>query len=139
MPNIGGVDKQHLDIGSAGLFINHNHQLSVDGPLCWQGQHFNIWLTNRPEIWIDHGAKRFNYLPLKVTRYWIGNKYCLTIESVSTFIIKNTKIILKCKIMRCQQRAFLHWKFLEKVALIGWNLLFILVLESGRTVRKPYC
>ena len=31
-----------------------------------------------------------------------------------------------------KRRALLHWKFLEKVVLVGCNLFFILVLKMGR-------
>ena len=32
-----------------------------------------------------------------------------------------------------QRGAFLHWKFREKLVLVGCNLFFILVLKIGRT------
>ena len=38
----------------------------------------------------------------------------------------------KWKNLLSQWEAFLHWKFLEKVVLVGCNLFFILVLKIGR-------
>ena len=39
----------------------------------------------------------------------------------------------KWKNLLCQRGAFLHWKFREKLVLVGCNLFFILVLKIGRT------
>ena len=39
----------------------------------------------------------------------------------------------KWKNLLSQQGAFLHWKFREKLVLVGCHLFFILVLKIGRT------
>ena len=48
--------------------------------------------------------------------------------------------IFRAKNLLSQPGALLHWKFLEKVALVGCGLLFILVLKIVRNSSKhPVC
>ena len=64
----------------------------------------------------------WNLLPLLVFSYRVV--FYLFLPIFSTKMKKN---------LLNQRGAFLHWKFLEKVVLVGCNLFFILVQKIGRT------
>ena len=84
-------------------------------PLCHQ-----TWLT--PALSLEYTESQHRL-------FQTGNDFMLEgafFNCSSPFSVPKWKNLLR------QRGAFLHWKFLEKAALVGCNLFFILVLKIGR-------
>ena len=121
----------------------HMYQMSSRGTCLGDKLHWGpdpLWPCNRAsQKGRDQGTAIFvfvfvSYLTLYFSSY-LCLSLCLSLRLTlqgGFFNCSSPFSVPKWKNLLSQRGAFLHWKFLEKVVLVGCNLFFILVLKIGR-------